>query len=124
MSEIKLHERYPMSRTEDITDVYMRGFQACATILCDPLYDENERLRKKLEMEREDNASMRALFDAVAPRCGKPDCPLLVEYVEKLRELVRDMWRMAMANMGFTERYAFAGEFNDRMRGLGIEVTS
>lgn len=42
---------------------------------------------------------------------------------EKLREMVRDMWRTAIANMDFAERYAFAGEFNDRMRELGIEVT-
>ena len=41
---------------------------------------------------------------------------------ELLRKLVRDMWRAAMANMDFAERYAFAGEFNERMRGLGIEV--
>ena len=86
------------------------------------VWDENEKLRKKLEFEREDNASIRALFDAVAPRCGKPDCPSLVEYVEQLRELCKDMWRTAMANMDFADRYAFAGEFNERMRELGIEV--
>lgn len=123
MSEIKLHERYPMSRPEDITDAYLRGFQACVTSMCDPLRAENDALRKKLEMEREDNDSIRRLFDAVAPRCGKPDCPSLVEYVEQLRELVQDMWRAAMANMDFAERYAFAGEFPDRMRELRVEVT-
>ena len=57
------------------------------------LESENARLRKELEMERENNASIRRLFDAVAPRCGKPDCPSLVEYVEKLRELVAKMAR-------------------------------
>lgn len=126
MSEIKLHERYPMSRTEDITDAYMRGFQACVTSMCDPLRAENAALRKELEMEREDNESMRALFDAVAPRCGKPDCPSLVEYVDKLRELVRDMNR----NMTGCKYHHSCGScdfdeciYDDRMRELGIEVT-
>lgn len=27
MSDIELHERYPLSRREDITDAYMRGFE-------------------------------------------------------------------------------------------------
>ena len=97
------------------------------------VWDENEKLRKKLEFEREDNASMRALFDAVAPRCGKPDCPSLVEYVEQLRELVRimvycmqyergcDGCRLNGADGAITDPAGCDGMF-DRMRELGIEV--
>lgn len=121
MSEIKLHERYPMSRPEDITDAYLRGFQWCITSMCDPLRTENDALRKELEMEREDNVSMRALFDAVAPRCGKPDCPSLVEYVEQLRELVRELWDWLLTP---TVGGATLHDLQGRMCELGIEVTS
>lgn len=41
--------------------------------------------------------------------------------VAKLRELVRDMWHGAMQRMDFAERYAFAGEFIDRMRELEVD---
>ena len=106
------------------------------------LMRDNAKLRKELEMEREDNASMRALFDAVAPRCGKPDCPSLVEYVEKLRELARDMWGcishigeydvfyydMAKDGCGISctvnGEHCCADKLFGRMRELGIEVTS
>ena len=40
----------------------------------------------------------------------------------KLRELVRDMWRGAMGRMDYAERYAFAGEFVDRMRELEVDA--
>lgn len=116
---IELHERYPKSWAEDITDAYMRGFQACVTILCDPLCDENERLSKKLEMEREDNDSIRRLFDAVAPRCGKPDCPSLVEYVQKLRELVHKLWSVVS---WYAPDLSELDEARDTVRELGIEV--
>lgn len=84
---------------------------------------ENARLREELEFEREDNASIRRLFDAIAPRCGKPDCPSLVEYVEKLRDLVRYMYRCFVR--GHDWGPYCAGEtvwVEDRMRELGIEV--
>lgn len=32
MAEIKLEKRYPESREEDITDAYMRGYEAGATM--------------------------------------------------------------------------------------------
>ena len=101
---------------------------------------ENAKLRKELAMEREDNASIRALFEAVAPRCGKPDCPSLVEYVEQLRELVCDMWG-CISHIGEYDVFYYdmtkdgcgisctvngehccADKLFDRMRGLGIEV--
>ena len=40
----------------------------------------------------------------------------------KLRELCADMWRRAMQMGEFGERFAFASEFNRRMRELGVEV--
>lgn len=82
------------------------------------LMRENAKLREELEFEREDNESIRALFDAVAPRCGKPDCPSLVEYVEKLRELVRDMWSWLLVP---TVGGATLHDLQGRMRELGIE---
>lgn len=81
MSEIELHERYPESRTEDITDAYLRGFQACTELMYNPL----------------------------------------VKVSESQRELIIDMWYAAVTNMDYAERYAFIGEFNKRMRLLGIE---
>lgn len=95
---------------------------------------ENERLRKKLEFERENNGSIRRLFDAVAPRCGKPDCPSLVEYVEQLRELVRDaiqaMWacdsdicvHRCECDQGIEYPMQMDCLIERRARELGIEV--
>lgn len=83
------------------------------------LMRENEKLRKKLEFEREDNESIRALFDAVAPRCGRPDCPSLVEYVEKLRELVHKLWSVVY---WYAPDLSELDEARDTVRDLGIEV--
>lgn len=82
---------------------------------------EIAKLRKELEFERENNDSIRRLFDAVAPRCGKPDCPSLVEYVEKLRELCKDMWDWLLVP---TVGGATLHDLQGRMRELGIEVKS
>ena len=83
---------------------------------------ENAKLRKELAMEREDNASMRALFDAVAPKCGKPDCPSLVEYVQKLRELTEQLYQCSRQcgcdHCGYRDGCAMF----DRFAQMGIEV--
>ena len=39
---------------------------------------------------------------------------------ERLRELVRDMWRGSVTRMDFADRYAFIGEFVDRIRELEV----
>lgn len=41
---------------------------------------------------------------------------------DRLRELCADMWRGSVTRMDFADRYAFIGEFVDRMRELGVEV--
>lgn len=40
--------------------------------------------------------------------------------VEWVTELVRDMWRGSVTRMDFADRYAFIGEFVDRMRELKV----
>jgi len=50
------------------------------------------------------------------------ECERLQAENDKLRELVRDMWRGAMQRMDYAERYAFADEFVGRMRERGVEV--
>ncbi len=44
------------------------------------------------------------------------------ERIASLEELVLDMWKGAVMRMDFAERYAFIGEFADRMRELGLEA--
>ena len=85
------------------------------------LMRENAKLREELEFERENNASIRRLFDAVAPRCDRPDCPSLVEYVEQLRELVDELY--PLADYGAMDASEL-DRAHDLMRELGIEVTS
>lgn len=92
---------------------------ACLEGLYKKVKAENAKLRKELEFERENNESIRRLFDAVAPRCGTKDCPSLVEYVEQLRELVRCMWDWLLTPaVGGATLHDLQG----RMRELGIEV--
>ena len=45
MSEIKLHPRYPNSRTEDIVDAHMRGFAAGYEFAEDEIKDLREMCR-------------------------------------------------------------------------------
>lgn len=45
MSEIKLHPRYPNSRTEDIVDAHMRGFAAGHEFAEDEIKDLQEMCR-------------------------------------------------------------------------------
>lgn len=39
---------------------------------------------------------------------------------DKLREFARDMWFSAMQRIDYAERFAFAGDFVDRMRELEV----
>ena len=45
MSEIKLHPRYPNSRTEDIVDAHMRGFAAGYEFAEDVIKDLRSKAR-------------------------------------------------------------------------------
>lgn len=53
MSEIKLQQRYPNSRHEDITDAFMRGYVSAVETSMKLLKEqvaENAKLRKELEL--------------------------------------------------------------------------
>lgn len=61
-----------------------------------------------------------SLVEKVTHLHGQLD-QLVVEN-DKLRELVREMWYVAIQNMDYAERYSFAGVFVDKMREFEIEV--
>lgn len=48
MPDMELHRRYPHSRTEDITDAYMRGYEAGYTYAKRESLDEMQQLRECL----------------------------------------------------------------------------
>lgn len=68
MSEIKLNRRYPDSKTEDITDAYMRGFEVGRAMRT----DENEKLR---ELVQDMYACIEALCSMVENSPGCSMCP-------------------------------------------------
>lgn len=84
----------------------------------DALNDENAKLREELEQWHRLTAGIEL-----------PEYPItefkpkdLERENAKLRELCADMWRGAVTRMDFAERYAFIGEFVDRMRELGVDA--
>ena len=56
------------------------------------LRDENAKLCEELAFEKSENGWAREFLNRMAVHCGTKDCPSLVAYVGKLRELCNDMW--------------------------------
>jgi len=82
-----------------------------------------EELEEELADEKSENGWAREFLNTIGPRCGKPDCRSLVDYVSQLEQLVKDMRRDLAAV------YDIAGietelptPFDKRIEKLGIEV--
>lgn len=87
------------------------------------LLNENAKLREELEFERSENGWAREFLNNVGPKCGTKDCPSLVAYVTKLRELVRHLYECTRHNRCSACEYADdACDFEYDLDELGIEV--
>lgn len=99
MREIKLNMRYPESRLEDITDAYMRGFEAGLAMRT----DESEKLRE-------------SLHDMFEERIAERENA-------KLRELVRDLAICACGKYCYGCPHQYDGcDRDERIHELGVEV--
>ena len=105
-----------MEAADTITE--LRGALQVASVDYRHLQDENAKLREELEQWHRLTAGIEL-----------PEYPItefkpkdLERENAKLRELCADMWRGAVTRMDFAERYAFIGEFVDRMRELEVDA--
>lgn len=99
---IGLHERYPLSRREDITDAFMRGFECGHEITV----NENVKLRELVH-------DLYSLYVNALNDCERMDEANIWEYSD---DVEKDLVQSKTVFDDLRHR------FDDVMRELGIEV--